>query len=134
MRHGSHVHTRANVHSGRVLAERAADMRHAPTASEARLFEALRGRRLGVAFRRQVPVLGRFIVDLLAPEVALVVEIDGAYHAQRQRADGRRDRALVRAGYRVLRLEAELVMSDLEAALGRVADEIERLRHLPTER
>ncbi len=38
----------------------------APISSEARLFEALRGRRLGVAFRRQVPLLGRFIVDLLA--------------------------------------------------------------------
>ena len=49
-----------------LLVERAAQMRAAPTSSEARLFEALRGRRLGVAFRRQVPLLGRFIVDLLA--------------------------------------------------------------------
>jgi very-short-patch-repair endonuclease len=103
-------------------------MRHAPTASEERLFEALRGGRLGVAFRRQVPVLGRFIVDLLAAEVRLVVEVDGGYHAQRARADARRDRALGRAGYRVLRVEAELVMGDLEAAVARVAAEIERLR------
>ncbi len=58
-----------------VLAARAAEMRHAPTASEARLFEALRGGRLGVAFRRQVPVVGRFIADLLAHEVGLIVEV-----------------------------------------------------------
>jgi very-short-patch-repair endonuclease len=75
-----------------------------------------------------VPVLGRFIVDLLAAEVRLVVEVDGGYHAQRARADARRDRALGRAGYRVLRLEAELVMGDLDAAVARVAGEVERLR------
>ena len=112
----------------RVLVERATQMRHAPTASEARLFDALRGGRLGVAFRRQVPVLGRYIVDLLAPEVGLVVEVDGGYHAGRGRADARRDRAMVRAGYRVLRLEAALVMSDLDAAVARVVAEIEALR------
>jgi very-short-patch-repair endonuclease len=103
-------------------------MRFAPTSSEARLFEALRGGRLGVAFRRQVPLLGRFIADLLAPKLRLVVEIDGGYHARRQAADARRDRALERAGYRVLRLEAGLVMDDLGEAVGRVRAEIERLR------
>ncbi|MGH7268969.1 MAG: endonuclease domain-containing protein, partial [Polyangiaceae bacterium] len=107
---------------------RANAMRHAPTASEARLFEALRGGRLGVAFRRQVPLLGRYIVDLLAHEVSLVVEVDGGYHAQRGAADARRDRALVRAGYGVLRIEAELVIGDLGPAVARVRDEVERIR------
>ncbi len=102
-------------------------MRFAPTSSEARLFEALRGGRLGVAFRRQVPLLGRFIADLFAPEVRLVVEVDGGSHADRQAADARRDRALVRAGYRVLRLEAALVMGDLGEAVARVRGEIERV-------
>jgi very-short-patch-repair endonuclease len=103
-------------------------MRHAPTASEARLFEALRGGRLGVAFRRQVPVLGRFIADFLAPGVRLVVEVDGLYHTRRAAGDARRDRAFERAGYAVLRLDAQLVMLDLDAAVARVADTIEKLR------
>jgi len=111
-----------------ILSERAALMRQAPTASEARLFEALRGGRLGVSFRRQVPLLGRFIADLLAPEVRLIVEVDGLYHTPREAADARRDRALQRAGYTVLRLEARLVMGDLEAAVACVAAEVERLR------
>jgi very-short-patch-repair endonuclease len=111
-----------------VLTARAAAMRHEPTSSEARLFEALRGGRLGVSFRRQVPVLGRFIVDLLAPEVRLVVEVDGLYHTRRDAADARRDRALLRAGYTVLRLDAELVMLDIETAVARVAAEVARLR------
>jgi very-short-patch-repair endonuclease len=80
-----------------------------------------------------VPVAGRFIVDLLVPELRLVIEVDGRYHARRRNADARRDRALARAGYRVLRLEAEQVMGDLPAAVARIRTELERLRG-PTER
>jgi very-short-patch-repair endonuclease len=43
----------------RRLEEHAARMRHDATASEARLFALLRGGQLGVAFRRQVPLLGK---------------------------------------------------------------------------
>ncbi len=108
-------------HRQQVLEERAWAMRRDPTPSEARLFEAVRGGRLGVAFRRQVAVLGRYIVDLLVPALKLVVEVDGGYHAQRERADERRHRALVAAGYRVVRVPAELVMRDLPAAVAVVA-------------
>jgi very-short-patch-repair endonuclease len=67
-----------------------------------------------------VPLLSRYIADLLAPQIKLVVEIDGGYHAERARADARRDRALARAGYSVVRIEAELVMRDEDAAVARV--------------
>ena len=110
-----------------VLAARARQMRLAPTPTEERLFEAIRAGKLGVSFRRQVPV-GRFIVDLLAPEVRLVVEVDGAYHARRRAGDARRDRALLREGYRVLRQEAELVVRDLPAAVARIREVLEALR------
>ena len=85
------------------------------------LWSALRASRLGVAFRRQVPLAGRFVVDFPAPAARLVVEVDGGYHEQRRGADARRDRVLLRLGYRVLHLGAEQVMSDLPAALARVA-------------
>jgi len=120
--------SRSKARRSAVLSERAGAMRHAPTESEARLFDAVRAGKLGVSFRRQVPVLGRFIVDLLAPEVRLVVEVDGGYHGRRGRADERRDRALARAGYTVLRVEAEVVMRDVETAVERVAGEVRRLR------
>lgn len=58
-------------------------------------------------------VLGRFIADFVAPVARLVVEVDGAYHARLGAADARRDIALVRLGYRVLRLPAELVEQDV---------------------
>ena len=110
------------------LTERAAIMRCTPTPSEEALFHALRRRRVGVSFRRQVPLLGRFIVDLLAPTVKLVVEVDGLYHGARERLDERRDWALVSAGYHVLRLDAADVMADVEAVIARVGAEVALLR------
>jgi very-short-patch-repair endonuclease len=76
-----------------------------------------RNTHLGVVFRRQVPLLGRFIADFLAPAQRLVIEVDGAYHGERTAADARRDAALERAGYRIVRIEASLVVSDIESAL-----------------
>jgi very-short-patch-repair endonuclease len=97
-------------------------MRHAPTASEEKLFGALRGGKLGVTFRRQVALAGKYIADFYASEVKLVVEVDGGYHVERERADGRRDRALAKLGIHVLRLPAQVVMS------GEVASAVERVR------
>ena len=107
MRNSSPSSRPANPRRFAVLAERAHSMRRAPTTSEALFFQAVRAGRLGVSFRRQVPLLGRFIVDLFASEIGLVVEIDGGYHVARVDADARRDRALARAGYHVVRVPAE---------------------------
>lgn len=95
-------------------------MRAAPTGSEALLWEALRGGRLGVGFRRQVPI-GGCIADFCAPAARLVVEVDGGSHIGRGRADARRDRALARLGYSTVRVPAELVVGDLPQAVALVA-------------
>ena len=55
--------------------------------------------------------------DERRPVLGLIVEVDGGYHARRRRADESRDRQLRRLGYRVVRLDAELVLSDLPAAV-----------------
>ena len=102
-----------------LIAERARQMRFALTPSEAALWRALRGKQLGVAFRRQLPV-GRFIADFAAPAQRLIVEVDGGYHVRRCAADARRDRALTRLGYRVVRVEADLVLRDLPTAIERI--------------
>jgi very-short-patch-repair endonuclease len=54
----------------------------------------------------------------VASAAGLVVEVDGgAYQALRTAADGRRDEALRRAGYLVLRMQASLVVQRLEEAV-----------------
>jgi very-short-patch-repair endonuclease len=113
MRHRHPEHARSSL-----LAQRAAQMRYQLNPAEAALWAELNAGKSGVAFRRQVVVLGRYIADFLAPSLKLIVEVDGGYHARRVSADARRDATLRRAGYRVLRLEAQAVLrSPREAAL-----------------
>jgi very-short-patch-repair endonuclease len=100
-----------------LLVSRARRMLHAPTASEEALWQALRGGALGVPFKRQVVLGGRYIADFFAPSVGLVVEVDGGVHRSTRSADRRRDEKLQRLGYRVVRIEAALVLRAPEEAL-----------------
>jgi very-short-patch-repair endonuclease len=84
------------------------------------LWQAIRGGRLGLSFRRQVPI-GPYIVDFLAPRERLIVEVDRGYHTERASADQRRQRWLEKQGYRVLRLSAATVLHETAAAVHRIA-------------
>jgi very-short-patch-repair endonuclease len=115
---GAHtIMYKPSPHHAAIIAARAQAMRSAPTASERLLWDSLRGKKLGVAFRRQL-VVGPFIVDLVAPSAKLIVEVDGGYHSRRVGPDARRDAKLARAGYRVLHIPAELVLRELPRVLG----------------
>ena len=94
----------------------AAELRSSLTSSEAALWRLIRGGRTRAWFRRQA-IIGRFVVNFVALAARLVVEVDGGYHALRRTADARRDRALTRLGYQVLRLEADLVLKHPEQAI-----------------
>jgi very-short-patch-repair endonuclease len=63
-------------------------------------------------------------VDFVAPRARLIVEVDGGYHATRVGADARRDSKLTRMGYRVLRLDADLVRRDVHAAVEQIRTEL----------
>lgn len=93
------THTQKRQAGSALLVSRARRMLHAPTPSEEALWLALRGGALGVPFKRQVVVGGRYIVDLFAPSVGLVVEVDGGVHRGRRAADRRREDWLLRRGY-----------------------------------
>ena len=110
----------SSLFRSRKLSLYAHELRSAPTWSEQLLWARLSGSQLGVGFRRQL-VIGPYIVDFAAPAVRLVVEVEGGYHAERGRADARRDRALGGLGWRVLRVQAELVERDIEVAVERIA-------------
>ena len=105
-----------------LLGERAHFMRHNLTETESTLWRQLSGKKLGVAFRRQVPVGGRYIADFVAPAAKLIVEVDDRSHELKRTADSRRDRNLGRLGYRVLRVPAELVRGNVAEALARIVN------------
>lgn len=117
----SHTH-KAHARSS-LLVSRARSMLHTPTPSEEALWQALRGGVLGVAFKRQVVLGGRYIADLFAPSVGLVVEVDGGVHRSSRAADRRRDDSLRQLSYRLVRVEAGVVLSDpgIAVALVRLA-------------
>ena len=53
-----------------------------------------------------------------------MVEVNGPYHARRGVADARRERFLQRLGYRVLRLDADLVLTRLAEAVAHLQREL----------
>ena len=95
-------------------------MRSEATLSEQRLWLELRGSRLGVAFRRQVPIC-RFIADFAAPSIKLVVEVDGGYHADRIASDAKRDALLGRLGWRIVHVADHVVIHEIASALAAIA-------------
>jgi very-short-patch-repair endonuclease len=109
----------ASESSWPIILARAQQHRFAPTESEQLLWSRISHCQLSVWFRRQVPI-GNFIADFLAPSARLVVEVDGNSHRTRRAADARRDAKLARMGYRVLRLENNLVLRHTEVALERI--------------
>ena len=120
------IHQKRSVssHQRQVLRQRAQRMRHAPTASEARLWSVLSRGQQGVVFRRQV-VLQGYVIDFHACAAQLAVEVDGSSHRGRSRSDARRDRVLAAAGYRVLRVSDAEVMSDLAGVVARIRAALE---------
>lgn len=101
----------------------AREMRRKPTPSEMILWEALRRRQLGVRFRRQHPLGGRYVVDFYCVAHELVVEVDGAVHDSVEAAerDAARQAWLERMfGVRFVRVSAWLVERQLEVALERI--------------
>ena len=99
-------------------------MRASPSWPEQVLFGAIRGGRVGACVKRQV-VIGSYIADFAVPSRKLVIEVDGPHHALQRSADARRDRALRRLGWRVLRLDAELVVKQMPEAVRRVHEALD---------
>jgi very-short-patch-repair endonuclease len=49
-----------------------------------------------------------------------VIEVDGAYHDERRRAEACRDAVLERTAYRLVQIPATLAVSDIERAPERI--------------
>ena len=88
--------------------------------SEARLWQEVRGKKLGTRFRRQHPLRG-YIVDFVALTPRLIVELDGDGHEPAE-IDTKRDGVLTAAGFRVFRFWNWEVRLELDHVL----DEIRR--------
>jgi very-short-patch-repair endonuclease len=79
------------------------ELRHAPTDAEQRLWLRVRnGQVADIAFRRQ-HAIGPYIVDICAPRIKLIIEVDESQHMDQAVYDAERTQFLEEKGYRVLR-------------------------------
>ena len=108
--------------------EHARRLRRQDTASEQRLWAALRGRRLrGLKFVRQLPV-GSYVADFACRDRHLIVEVDGATHATDDELayDAERSTALEAQGWRVFRIwndDVVRALNDVLEGISRACDE-----------
>ena len=90
------------------------------TPAEARLWEEIRGRKLGgLRFRAQHPV-GPFILDFYCPACKLALEIDGSSHDGEAEQDAARTAQLAAHDYRVLRFTNAQIETELTDVLGQI--------------
>ncbi len=103
-------------------------MRRQPTEAEKLLWYRLRNRQIGgVKFRRQEPT-GPYIVDFVAMELRLVIELDGGQHALAADADKTRTMTLEKDGYRVIRFWNNDVLENLEGVLQRIHEVVAAMK------
>lgn len=90
-------------------------MRNHATVSERTLWQVLRGKQLGVKFRRQHGI-GHYIVDFYCPERRLIIELDGDSHFgdAAQDYDRERDAYLHGLGLRIIRFTNMQLAENLE--------------------
>ena len=76
-----------------LLKEFARENRKHQTIAESVLWEHLRHNQLGTEFRRQ-HIVSDYIVDFVSLDKNLVIEVDGAYHAEREQEEDEMVRTL----------------------------------------
>lgn len=106
-----------------LLKEYARENRINQTLAETFLWDNIKDEALGVKFLRQ-HIIGDYIVDFLARSEGLIIEVDGAYHAERQQKenDALRTDILQRMGYSVMRFTNEQVLYDIDSVIQQIKD------------
>lgn len=98
------------------------------TPEETLLWRHLRGRGLGVSFRRQEP-MGRYVADFVCHERRLVIELDGSQHLNSE-TDRERDADMAAHGFETLRFWNSEVRTNLAGVLERIQQTLEARRKL----
>ncbi|HET6527768.1 MAG TPA: DUF559 domain-containing protein [Balneolaceae bacterium] len=98
------------------LKERARELRKNSTRLEIKLWQELRGGKLGYTFNRQKP-LDEYIVDFYCKELKLVIEVDGDSHNGKQAYDRRRQQKLESFGLKVIRFYDDEVMKNIDGVV-----------------
>jgi very-short-patch-repair endonuclease len=125
--------TERNFPNPDTMLSRARRLRREATGPEKVLWDALRGERCAsLKFRRQ-RVIGQYIVDFYCHRARLIVEVDGNSHTDRAASDAERSDYLQSRGLRILRVDNDDVLRDLDTVLNAIllAADIDPDRRVP---
>ena len=108
-----------------VLKELADKNRKNPTEAEAIIWNYLKGKQLGLHFRRQ-HIIGNYIVDFSCPTKKIAIEIDGGYHDQpkQKEYDEKRSEWLISKGWKIIRFKNEEIIANTENVISKIKKEI----------
>ncbi|MDP0563080.1 MAG: endonuclease domain-containing protein [Candidatus Endonucleobacter sp. (ex Gigantidas childressi)] len=99
------------------LKDKAKALRKAGMLHEALLWLQLKGKKLnGLDFDRQ-KIIGNYIVDFYCAEKAVVIEVDGSSHNNKQQQDAERDHYLKSLGLSVIRLLVKDVLQNMDGVV-----------------
>ncbi len=95
------------------------------TNAEVALWSHLRDEQTGFKFRRQ-HIIDKYIVDFVCLEKQLIIEVDGAYHAEHEQIEYDKDRStrLNELGFNVIRFTNEEVITDIEECINKIKSEL----------
>lgn len=108
-----------------ILKMNASENKKYSTEAESILWECLKGKALGVKFRRQ-HCIGDYIADFVCLSSLLVIEIDGEYHNsdEQKQEDEIRTHNLNKLGFRVIRFTNEEVINETDYVLEAIENSI----------
>ncbi len=103
-------------------------LRKRSTEAEKLLWSRLRGRRFeGIKFKRQAPI-ANYVVDFVALDLKLIIEVDGGQHDEHAALDAQRTRILEEWGYHVIRFWNNDVLGNIDGVLEAILQERQLVR------
>ena len=109
------------------LREFARQLRNNSTLSEVLLWKQIKGKALGVEFKRQVPML-EYIVDFYCQEIGLAIEVDGNIHDFRYLEDAQRQQEIEKYGVIFIRFSNEEIKNNMFSVILSLENKIEELK------
>jgi len=106
-----------------IFKDRRKTLRQSLTSQEFKLWFYLKGKNLGVKFRRQHSI-GPYIVDFYCKEKNLIIELDGSQHIDAKEYDKERDLYLQTLNMKVLRFWNNEIDKNIEEVLMKIKEEI----------
>ena len=109
------------------LREFTKQLRNNSTLSEVLLWKQIKGKALGVEFKRQVPML-EYSVEFYCQEIGVAIEVDGNIHDFRYLEDAQRQQEIEKYGVIFIRFSNEEIKNNMFSVILSLESKIEELK------